>query len=293
MSNKIDFICIGTEKAGTTWLTKMLRQHPSVFIPQIKEIHYFNERHNLDDTLDNLNHYNKDNWYQNFFYKANGRKTGDISPGYLSSKNAAKDIFEFEPETKIIAILRNPVESVFSRYLYFRRIGFIKNNNFEVAITKYCWLLLEKCLYYQHLKRYFDIFSRKNIKVVLYDDLKRDPVLFLKQIECFLEIEEYIPANVKEIITQATEPKFIFLNIFMDSIRNFIVAKKMKFLIDFARPIKLDILYRKIISTNKKNNFVKPIMDKGLKNQLLNYFSEDVKKLEVLIERDLTSWKEI
>ncbi|MDH5507196.1 MAG: sulfotransferase, partial [Anaerolineae bacterium] len=62
-----DFIIIGAVKSGTTWLADMLRQHPEIYLPEKKEVHYFNKRFAEFPELDNLNNGKPIEWYLDFF----------------------------------------------------------------------------------------------------------------------------------------------------------------------------------------------------------------------------------
>ena len=148
-----DFIGIGAQKAGTTWLHRNLRVHPEIFMPR-KEVHYFDRKiddHSnavsrllgkrpadeqwrrqtkhwlglhartlsLRELLWDLKYHMRsydDNWYVSVFQPAKGRVTGEITPAYSAlDKGGVARVHELIPEAKIIFMVRNPIERLWSQ----------------------------------------------------------------------------------------------------------------------------------------------------------------------------------
>jgi len=148
-----DFIGIGAQKAGTTWLHRNLRVHPEIFMPR-KEVHYFDRK--IDDRsnavsrllgrrpsdeqwrrqtkhwlglhartlswrelLWDLKYYMRsydDDWYASVFEPARGRVTGEITPAYSAlDKEKVARVHGLAPEAKIIFMMRNPIERIWSQ----------------------------------------------------------------------------------------------------------------------------------------------------------------------------------
>ncbi|MFX0093714.1 MAG: sulfotransferase domain-containing protein [Candidatus Hodarchaeota archaeon] len=122
-------------------------------------------------------------WYTAFFKDAQSHQLkGEMTHSYLWDKYAAKTIYRFNPNIKILAVLRNPVDQILSRHLHFIQYGGRRQIPLEKSLD------LTRCvqlLYYNHLKRYFDLFPRENIKVAFYDDLVKDNISFLKTSQNF------------------------------------------------------------------------------------------------------------
>jgi hypothetical protein len=104
-----DFLIIGAQKCGTTFLYQLLVQHPRVKPAFVKEIHYFD-----------LNFRKGNNWYRSYFplQLRNTRTyiTGEASPYYLFHPHAAKRASMVVPDAKLIILLRNPVDRAYSHY---------------------------------------------------------------------------------------------------------------------------------------------------------------------------------
>lgn len=101
-----DFLGIGAQKSGTTWLYKNLIKHPQLYLPETKEIHYFD-----------WYFYKSINWYCQYFKSAKKTQvTGEINPCYSTlSEKKIKLIHKMNPKLKIILLLRNPIDRAWSQ----------------------------------------------------------------------------------------------------------------------------------------------------------------------------------
>lgn len=111
------FLGLGAQKAGTTTLHGWLEQHPQLFLPSCKEVHYFS-----------LNYQRGWTWYEAHFHSGldQGLRCGEITPYYLFHPAAPERIAETLPEARLIVLLRDPVERAISQYFHARRLGFEK-----------------------------------------------------------------------------------------------------------------------------------------------------------------------
>ena len=178
-----NFLIIGAQKAGTSWLGSMLAQHPEIFIAK-KEIHFF----------DRLQNFNKGiSWYEEKFEKANKEKAiGEKTPEYLwinkNCSNVHKDIYKYLPEAKLIIVLRNPVERAISHVNHLVRYGRVP---FTININNFIWkdFIIEKGKYCQQIKTYYEIFSREQILIIFNEEeLLKKPQITLKKACEFLGV---------------------------------------------------------------------------------------------------------
>lgn len=108
------FLGLGTQKGGTTSLHRLLAQHPQVFLPSCKEVHYFS-LHDQEPLA----------WYEAHYAAARaGQLRGDITPYYLFHPRAPQRIRAVLPQARLIVLLRNPVERALSQFFHARRHGF-------------------------------------------------------------------------------------------------------------------------------------------------------------------------
>ena len=290
-SNIIDFLIIGAAKSGTTWLANNLRQHPGIFIPEQKELFYFNEKMIEFTDMINFNRTKPLEWYISFFKDAKSHQIkGEAAPAYLWDKNTPRNIYNFNPHIKLISILREPVDRAFSHYLYDLGRSVLSQMEFHKAIEEHP-ILIEMGMYGQSLERYYELFPPKNILVVLYDDLINDNQALLKEVERFLGVEEFIPENIDQAENVTGVPRFIWFNRFITKGRHYLRTLNLKFMIDLLRAIGLAKLSMLIMSRNVKPFESKPILDPAVKAQVKQIFQSDIAILEELINRDLSAWK--
>ena len=118
-----NFFIVGAPRAGTTSLYRYLRRHPQVFMPAVKEPHFF-ANINPDPDQRHLFPAMDEGQYVRLFRGAlHYRAIGEASPSYLVTKGAAERIKARVPNAKIIMLLRDPTERAFSHYLMDIRDG--------------------------------------------------------------------------------------------------------------------------------------------------------------------------
>ena len=182
-----NFAYVGTSKAGSTWLFNALAGHPDVHLASNKGLYYFDQ------------HFGRGSqWYLDQFRAAGDKPAvGEISHSYLSSPEAAARIAEFNPDMRLLACLREPVDRAFSDYL-----DLVKNGQFDgpfTAALEQFPRLLDRGRYATHLRRYLDLFPRAQLHMSLFDDLRADPQAYADEVFSFLGARrlELPPADLK------------------------------------------------------------------------------------------------
>lgn len=117
------FLVVGAQKAGTTFLYQEMTRHPEVRGALTKEIHFFDDRYQRG--LD---------WYRGFFPAAAAKVVGEATPGYLFHPHAVRRIAEDMPRSRLIVLLRDPVQRAFSQYRHEIRLGFERAATFDQAL---------------------------------------------------------------------------------------------------------------------------------------------------------------
>jgi len=174
-----DFLFIGPDKSGSTWLYRLLLEHPQCYIPPAKDLYFFDR------------YYHKGlPWYSRFFKQAGklGICSGEICHDYLYSTEAMKRIRRDLPDVKLITILREPVERSYSHYLYLKRSGLTNLSAMEAVQT--LPQVVDHSCYFKFLSEYFKCFHERQILVMDFDSLKHDPQAFASQITTFLGISK-------------------------------------------------------------------------------------------------------
>ena len=292
---KPNFIIIGAMKAATTSLYTYLKQHPEVFMTSIKEPKFFNNfnRHSTSEfqgkgfkkikTLDQ---------YLALFQRAtNEIAIGEASPSYIFDKDCHSLIKEILPKAKIIAIIRQPVERAYSNFLHARRAEQEVETDFEKAFTEGDNILqkgtkkhfyLEKGFYYIQLKRYFDVIPKEQIKIIIFEDIIRNPEDITQEVFEFLGVDSSFVPNTSKKANVSGIPKGYLGWILMKLRKNNLMPdiEFSKVLPEFLVDLILNIIYSK----------PEKISNKLVKKLTKKYYLEDIKKLEKLINRDLSMW---
>ncbi len=213
-----DFFIVGHKKCGTTALHAMLRGHPQIFMPRLKEPHFLatdrkarfeNPRGQpLPETLEE---------YGALFDDAQpGELLGEASASYLWSRTAAARIAELQPAAKIIAIFREPASFLRSKHLQYLRIHFEDEKDLGRALAleperragrripdscPYPQMLLysDHVRYVEQLRRYYQRFPSDRVLPLVYDDFRSDNEATVRVILRFLEVDEDHPIEALDV----------------------------------------------------------------------------------------------
>lgn len=260
------FLGIGAQRAATTWLYHCLKEHPDVFMPDVKEIHFFDEKYS--EGID---------WYKSFFPEAAGcQAMGEITPNYLNSENAIPRMAKHLPEVRLIIILRAPIERAYSAYKLLNER--YKDMSFKQACEANDYFIRLSC-YAESLKRVFNFYPAENVKIFLYEDVKNKPLDLITELYGFLGVDcNYTPKSVTQVYNA----------IILPNVQNAVSALKMDWLLNsFKRSALGKCIKNKIVDHQKQN---KRVADKDYRNYLIDYFSKDVEEVQMIIGRDLSHW---
>lgn len=175
-----NFIFIGPDKSGSSWLYEVLNAHPEVYVTPAKDIYFFDRYYvwGLD-------------WYRERFRDRGEEKViCEVCHDYLFSPVAAERMSHDLHEVRLMVCLREPIDRAFSAYLYLRKFGWT-DATFEEEIAANP-SLLNRGRYFTHLKPYLERFGRDQILVSRFDDLMEDPRKFAGSVFRFLGVREMI-----------------------------------------------------------------------------------------------------
>ena len=217
---KVDLILLGNQKCGTTAFHSFISRNPDFIGSKPKELHYFS----IDER------YNKGERYYHSHFSAledqhafSGRKIWfDGTGGYLMCRKSPKRIHLYNPQAKMVVLVRNPIERAFSAYkMYCRFYSENKNwfnifrltgkdyterkpeefNTFRTFISSEIACEESNCnidmpvlqlgKYEVGIKRYLQFFDRNQIKIFSNQDLLNNPVSTLNELTSFLNMDSY------------------------------------------------------------------------------------------------------
>lgn len=275
---------------------EFLRQHPEIYLPEKKEIHFFGT-----DLFSP--HYCRDRkQYLDLFAAASDEKrVGEASVWYLYSKLASREIKEFNPDASIIIMLRDPVDMAYSLHghrLYInsediedfgealaaeedRKAGLrLPANPYPVAGLYY----REVARYTEQVKRFLDAFGREQVKIILYDDFKIDPAGVSQELFSFLNVSAPYPVEVS-VINASKRIRNRRLASFLDP-PPALVSKVGRMLTSAERRRQL---FQSVRELNTEHAPRQPLPPE-LRRQLQLEFAPDVERLSELLGRDLSHW---
>lgn len=194
-----NFLYIGPDKAGSSWLHEALIVHPEVYLSPAKDLYYFDRYYARGR-----------GWYSDQFKSAapHHRVVGEICQDYLSSPEATSRIAETLPDCKLMVTIRDPVDRAFSSWLYARRFG-VMPSSFTDALRQVPELLGHG-RYGEHLDRYHDLFPADQIHVALFEDLGKNPQVFLDDVTSFLGVSHLpLTEQTAEVRLPASEARMV------------------------------------------------------------------------------------
>jgi hypothetical protein len=273
-----NFLVIGVERSGTSWLHQQLSFHPNIYMTkQPKEVHFFDRYYQRGLS-----------WYQKFFPVSKNSFQylclGESTPGYIYYPEVPARIYQNIPNCKLIAILRNPVDRAYSKYqLAIRNYG--ENRSFEEYL-KDNPEVFARGLYSEQIKRYLEYFSLDNFLILIFEEVMDNPKLYLDKIANFLSVDssEFQKDCIKEKINSSSSLQYKQAYILAHKIRKWLRHKHFYWVLNAV----------KIVGFRKKlfgsENSPSPLEAKMRKTLLLKY-EPDISSLENLLKRDLSLWR--
>jgi hypothetical protein len=195
------FLVLGAQKAGTTWIADMLRQHPEICMPEQKEIHFFNKKKNYERGLD---------WYEQHFRDCSVSVRGEATPNYLWTsndpneiresgrvKNVPEVVYETYPDLKFIVSLRDPVNRAVSAYRTLIRGGYISPQK-GILDVAHRHGILTMGDYQTHLSRWFRYFPKSRFLFLLFEeDVKESRDETVERMYQFLGVDDqFVPDDI-------------------------------------------------------------------------------------------------
>ncbi len=291
-----DFFLVGAPKCGTTALYRCLQEHPEIFVPDRKEIHYFGT-----DLYSPTYVRDREIYLSLFSGARQEQQVGEASVWYLFSKRSAMEIKNFAPSAKIIIMLRNPVDMIYSlhsQHLYdatediedFREaLGAEKDRKRGRRLPPNVYAT-ERLFYRdigkytEQVQRYVDVFSPEQIKVIIYDDFRDRPLQTYTETFEFLDVDSSFGAAVRLVNSNKR-----------------VRSKKVRSLLDnpphfirrFSRPLTTTSVRHKLfVAARRLNTSFAPRLSLPLelKQELQAEFASDIDSLSTLLNRDLSRW---
>ena len=297
MIKKPNFFIVGAPKCGTSAMYDYLREHPDVFMPTYKEPHFFAR----DFEGQRLNRFRDEKKYLALFKSAqNETRIGEASVWYLYSRVAAAELRAYDPDARIIVMLRSPVEMLYSLY---HQLVYTRNEDLTTfrealaaepdrkmgkRIPRRLHTMVET-LYYrdivkftEQIQRYFDAFGHEQVHIIIYDDFKANtPQVYQHTLE-FLEVDPDFVADFRVV-----NPNKFYRN---SAFQEFLlmppdwIMRTGHTILPVARRVYW--MLRKLNARQIPRSSLNPELERELKKEFL----PDIERLSELLGRDLTHW---
>ena len=282
---KVGIFIVGTPKAGTTSLHHYLKEFPEILMSSKKEPDYFSDKEILEQGLyygesriDSLIKYN------NLFSKRDKEKfLGEASVSYLFYPEVSKRIKEYNPESKIIIMLRNPIDRAFSHYLMDYRLGLTSKSleeefKSQESLNFQQYFLLGN--YYNQVKKYLEVFKTKNVQIIWYSDFKQNAEKELQKVIEFIGLNSDFKVDFNKVHNSFSMPK-------NNMIRKIYSVVWLRKILTFIFPEKLVNSIKSILFNKGK----KPKLSEESREVLFSYYKSDIEDLEQLLSVNLSRWK--
>lgn len=281
-----NFFIVGAPKCGTTAMWRYLSDHPRVFMTRHKEPHYFAS--DLDDPVLRSPDVSFD-WYRSLFEDAgDATVVGEASVLYLFSGVAPARIKETYPSAKVLVMLRNPVDLVYSFHNTLLYSGQEQERDFHLA-----WRLQDSrggspLLEYgevgklgKQVERLLSVFGREQVLMVLFEDFTADPAREYARVLSFLDL----PADERASFPVVNPSRRHRSELVRELIERLPDPKPIKRLLGVRRLGLTDRIQRWNLGRRER-----PPLSPAFRAELTDYFAPDVKRLSELLDRDLSHW---
>jgi len=288
---------VGAAKSGTTSLHNYLHQHPDVFMCNPKEPHYLiNQEIGINRIPVGITNFFE---YADLFLEGEDKKyRGESSVMYLMYPEIVipkiKD--QFGEDSKIIIMIRNPVERAYSGYQHVKRYNVKENypdfrSAWDISEKRYfaneamtpASRYKELGLYYKQVKSYLE--ELKSVHIIIYDDYQKDFQLEMNKVFGFLEIEKMeVNAEKRHMVggwqweDEKMKKLIIKKNLFKTFLKIIIPFRSLR------KKIRQQIQNKKTVKAEK--------ISSEDKKMLQEFYREDIKRLSELVNRNLNFWIE-
>lgn len=268
MKFMLDFIIIGAHRCGTTWLHENLSQHSEVFMPRQKELHFFDREDNFCQGLA---------YYSRYFTSVtNNLLIGEATPNYFATENVPKRIHRYFPNTKLILMLRHPIDRLYSAY----KLNCGNNNVIETfeSFIKRKQIMVEEGLYYKHLLEYLEYYTMDDIHISFYAELRKNSA------NVYRNILEYLDINNTMFL-----PRTVSAQVNSWGIKKYNCKSRMLYYTMLALKKSRMFFLSSIIERINRRNGKEPIKQ-NTRNLLLDYYRESNEHLSSILQIDLSAW---
>lgn len=301
ISTEPNFFIVGAHKCGTTALFDFISQHPNAWCPLVKEPNF------LATDFPFLSNARDEQAYLDLFAGADDTHiaVGEASPIYLLSHTAVDEIRRRYPAARLIIMIRNPVDMVYSFHsqmqitlneteLDFERAWRLQDDRLQGRhIPRRC--KVPQFLQYRevgrlskHAQKFFDRFPAEQIKIVLFDDLKNDPRAVYDDVCAFLSLPVFAGVNFRVVNANRKHRSKLLARLTDRPLPALLERpiRSIKGLFGISEP-----RLRPLLSRWNTLTAPRPKLRPEFRAELVEAFADEIDELERLTGRDLSHWR--
>ena len=275
-----DFIGLGAQRAGTSWLYACLYDHPEVHVPT-KEIHFFSRARHWSRGYD---------WYDEQFADCPpGAIAGELSTSYLADPRTPARIRVRYPDAKLVVSLRHPVERAYSSYLNDTMAGVVRpGTSFADALRAHPEYVGHG-RYFTQLARYLALFPRPQLLVLVIEDAAADPVAFVQRVFRFLDVDDrFVPSMVAARVNEGRVPYSSALDRTLARTSDVTRRLGLGRVWWAAKKAGLGVFARRLNTRREKDAADVP---PDLRRDILHTLAPEIDALAGFLRRDLAEWR--
>lgn len=282
---ELDFLVVGTPRSGTTWLHNQLQEHPDICVSRQKELHFFTKTemfwhaHRLYGAeITDKQRKEKLTWdmyRQQFNHCTPFQKRGEVGTLYLYDPDLPQQLIKRYPNIKLLAVLRHPIERLYSHYMsaYYKKLYNLPS--FENTIHRYPDFVDQSC-YAKHIQHFLQVFPKEQLGLFFYSDLQKDSAAFIQQVYAFLGVRPITPPKANEYTNTRFEKKASSQTTLLRAL--------------LWRNPTTKLLYKSGMLSNVTEDNSYWERNTVVRQQLIDTYREDVQLLEKIAGKNLSHW---
>jgi hypothetical protein len=275
-SPKVHFVIVGAAKCGTTSLAFYLSQHPRICFSSVKEPHFFSKSTSWKDELDN---------YHSLFDQQEGQLCGEASTSYTfypQYSATAQRLFEYNPETRIIYLMRDPVERMISQYMHEYLHGKISNTLKHELIANPVYV--NRSRYAVQIRRYLEYFRRDQILLLTSEGLITSARQSVETVLAFIGLDDGLLNLDLDLSRRNVSTNRKVLKGVPKALRKAFGPARQAVSLRSVKSLLTPLLYRRIPE--------KPEIEPAFRRELWRLVEDDVSGIEQLMGRPLPEWRD-
>lgn len=304
-----DFFIVGSPKTGTTALHTMLRRHPQIYMPMLKEPQFLADDlrpHSSARGARGAEYPQTMSEYLALFEEAGPeQRVGEASSTYLASHTAASIISDLQPAARIIVILREPASFLRSLHLQYVQTHIETEKDLRTAISlevarsegkriprklhrPQLLQYSDQVRYVEQLGRYRAHFTPEQVLVLIYDDFVDDNLATVRRVLGLLEVDEDFQVTVKKrnVTNRTVRSSLAGYLMHVRRTQRGLIARSGKATVEALTSTRVRRGAARMLRPLFVRNQVPPA-DEVLMNELRRRFKPEVVALSEYLDRDL------